>query len=95
MNMNVLLLALSTISNPNLNSYEYQFKNEKPFVGFYQLEPIPKFLNERLTKINEKLDYIITLNTEEVNKTKFSKVYHKKEGKEQFSYENINAAEFF
>lgn len=95
MNMNVLLLALSTISNPNLNSYEYQFKNEKPFVGFYQLEPIPKFLNERLTKINEKLDYIITLNTEEVNKTKFSKVSHKKEGKEQFSYENINAAEFF
>ena len=46
--MNVLLLALSTISGENLKCFEYQYGEDPCFDGYYQLEPIPKFLNEKL-----------------------------------------------
>ena len=46
--MNVLLLALSTISGENLRCFEYQYGENPCFDGYYQLEPIPKFLNEKL-----------------------------------------------
>ena len=66
--MNVLLLALSTVSNGKLNCFSYQYEDEPSFNGYYQLEPIPKFLNEKLEKEKqEHLDCIITLNTNEVN----------------------------
>ena len=66
--MNVLLLALSTVPGNKLKCYEYQYENEEKFNGYYQLEPIPKFLNDKLRKEkNQKIDYIITLNTSEVN----------------------------
>lgn len=45
--MNVLLLALSTVSGENLKCFEYQYGEDPCFDGYYQLEPIPKFLNER------------------------------------------------
>ena len=48
--MNVLLLALSTVSNGKLNCFSYQYEDEPSFNGYYQLEPIPKFLNEKLEK---------------------------------------------
>ena len=61
--MNVLLLALSTVSNGKLNCFSYQYEDEPSFNGYYQLEPIPKFLNEKLEKEKqEHLDYIITTN---------------------------------
>ncbi|WP_295760650.1 hypothetical protein [uncultured Holdemanella sp.] len=46
--MNVLLLALSTVSGENLKCFEYQYGEDPCFAGYYQLEPIPKFLNEKL-----------------------------------------------
>ena len=48
--MNVLLLALSTVPGNKLKCYEYQYENEEKFNGYYQLEPIPKFLNDKLRK---------------------------------------------
>lgn len=58
--MNVLLLALSTVSNGKLNCFSYQYRDEPSFNGYYQLEPIPKFLNEKLEKEKqEHLDCII------------------------------------
>lgn len=44
--MNVLLLALSTVSGETLKCFEYQYGEDPCFDGYYQLEPIPKFLNE-------------------------------------------------
>ena len=49
-NMNVLLLALSTVAYTQLNCFSYQYGDEPSFNGYYQLEPIPKFLNEKLKK---------------------------------------------
>lgn len=43
--MNVLLLALSTVSNGKLNCFSYQYGDEPSFNGYYQLEPIPKFFS--------------------------------------------------
>lgn len=54
--MNVLLLALSTVSNGKLNCFSYQYEDEPSFNGYYQLEPIPKFLNEKLEK--EKQEHL-------------------------------------
>ena len=52
--MNVLLLALSTVSGENLKCFEYQYGEDPCFDGYYQLEPIPKFLNERLKENDGK-----------------------------------------
>lgn len=50
--MNVLLLALSTVSGETLKCFEYQYGEDPCFDGYYQLEPIPKFLNEKTHLIN-------------------------------------------
>ena len=34
--MNVLLLALSTVSNGKLNCFSYQYEDEPSFNGYYQ-----------------------------------------------------------
>lgn len=93
--MNVLLLALSTIPSDKINCYDYQYENEEKFSGYYQLEPIPKFLNEKLKKEKQKIDYIITLNTNEVNNDKFIKISCNKEDNNQFIFENITAKGLF
>ena len=56
--MNVLLLALSTVSGETLKCFEYQYGEDPCFDGYYQLEPIPKFLNEKL-KENQKVKDLI------------------------------------
>ena len=94
--MNVLLLALSTVPGNKLKCYEYQYENEEKFNGYYQLEPIPKFLNEKLRKEkNQKIDYIITLNTSEVENFEFKEVSCNKEDNTQFHFENITAKKLF
>ena len=63
MNMNVLLLALSTVPGNKLKCYEYQYENEEKFNGYYQLEPIPKFLNDEFGegKMAECIEYLLRL----------------------------------
>lgn len=93
--MNVLLFALSTISGENLKCFEYQYSEDPCFDGYYQLEPIPKFLNEKLKENHQSLDCIITLNTCEVDNAILPRVRCIKENVEQYSFTDINAKEFF
>ena len=95
--MNVLLLALSTVPGNKLKCYEYQYENEEKFNGYYQLEPIPKFLNDKLRKEkNQKIDYIITLNTSEVNnESNEVSCYKGEESNPQFHFEKITAKDIF
>ena len=93
--MNVLLLALSTISGENLKCFEYQYGEGPCFDGYYQLEPIPKFLNEKLKENHQSLDCIITLNTCEVDNAILPRVRCIKEDVEQYSFTDINAKGFF
>lgn len=93
--MNVLLLALSTVSNGKLNCFSYQYGDEPSFNGYYQLEPIPKFLNEKLEKEKqEHLDYIITLNTKEVNSSVLDTVICNSENGIEYEFCNITAKMF-
>lgn len=94
--MNVLLLALSTVSNGKLNCFSYQYRDEPSFNGYYQLEPIPKFLNEKLEKEKqEHLDYIITLNTKEVNSSVLDTVICNSKNGIEYEFCNITAKIFF
>lgn len=94
--MNVLLLALSTVSNGKLNCFSYQYGDEPSFNGYYQLEPIPKFLNEKLEKEKqEHLDYIITLNTKEVNSSVLDTVICNSKNGIEYEFCNITAKIFF
>ena len=94
--MNVLLLALSTVSNGKLNCFSYQYEDEPSFNGYYQLEPIPKFLNEKLEKEKQKhLDYIITLNTKEVNSSVLDTVICNSKNGIEYEFFNITAKMFF
>lgn len=94
--MNVLLLALSTVSNGKLNCFSYQYEDEPSFNGYYQLEPIPKFLNEKLEKEKqEHLDYIITLNTKEVNSSVLDTVICNSKNGIEYEFFNITAKMFF
>lgn len=93
--MNVLLLALSTVSGETLKCFEYQYGEDPCFDGYYQLEPIPKFLNEKLKENHQTLDCIITLNTREVDTVILPRVRCIKENVEQYSFIDINAKEFF
>lgn len=92
--MNVLLLALSTVSGETLKCFEYQYGEDPCFDGYYQLEPIPKFLNEKLKENHQTLDCIITLNTREVDTVILPRVRCIKENVEQYSFIDINAKEF-
>lgn len=94
--MNVLLLALSTVSNGKLNCFSYQYRDEPSFNGYYQLEPIPKFLNEKLEKEKqEHLDCIITLNTKEVNSSVLDTVICNSNNGIEYEFCNITAKIFF
>ena len=94
--MNVLLLALSTVSNGKLNCFSYQYRDEPSFNGYYQLEPIPKLLNEKLEKEKqEHLDYIITLNTKEVNSSVLDTVICNSKNGIEYEFCNITAKIFF
>lgn len=94
--MNVLLLALSTVSNGKLNCFSYQYEDEPSFNGYYQLEPIPKFLNEKLEKEKQKhLDYIITLNTKEVNSSVLDTVICNSKNGIEYEFFNITAKMFW
>lgn len=94
--MNVLLLALSTVSNGKLNCFSYQYRDEPSFNGYYQLEPIPKFLNEKLEKEKqEHLDCIITLNTKEVNSSVLDTVICNSKNGIEYEFCNITAKIFF
>ncbi len=94
--MNVLLLTLSTVSNGKLNCFSYQYRDEPSFNGYYQLEPIPKFLNEKLEKEKqEHLDYIITLNTKEVNSSVLDTVICNSKNGIEYEFCNITAKIFF
>ena len=94
--MNVLLLALSTVSNGKLNCFSYRYRDEPSFNGYYQLEPIPKFLNEKLEKEKqEHLDCIITLNTKEVNSSVLDTVICNSKNGIEYEFCNITAKIFF
>ena len=57
--------------------------------GYYQLEPIPKLLYHNLKKTGQKLDMIVTLNTDATAEKKNFTLDDKQK------YENISAEEFF
>ena len=67
---NVLLLALSTFPGKmKKNKFEYNFNGyQGTVIGRYQLDPIPKMLDELLAKSNENLDKIIMLCTDKTLK---------------------------
>ena len=94
--MNVLLLALSTVANRQLNCFSYQYGDEPSFNGYYQLEPIPKFLNEKLKKEKqEHLDYIITLNTKEVDSSVLDTIVCNGKNGIEYEFSNMTAKTFF
>ena len=63
---NVLLLALSTLrKNIGKSEFKYNFNGyQGTVIGRYQLDPIPKMLDELLAQTNENLDKIIMLCTD-------------------------------
>ena len=63
---NVLLLALSTLrKNIGKSEFKYNFNGcQGSVIGRYQLDPIPKMLDELLAQTNENLDKIIMLCTD-------------------------------
>lgn len=67
---NVLLLALSTFPGQmKKNKFEYNFNGHQgTVIGRYQLDPIPKMLDELLAESNENLDKIIMLCTDKTLK---------------------------
>lgn len=64
---NVLLLALSTFQNTiRKSTFSYDFEGCKgEVIGRYQLDPIPKMLDDILAQRNENLDKIIMLCTDD------------------------------
>ena len=67
---NVLLLALSTFPGQmKKNKFEYNFNGHQgTVIGRYQLDPIPKMLDELLAESNDNLDKIIMLCTDKTLK---------------------------
>lgn len=70
---NVLLLSMSTLPK-NMKIQNYYFIEEngdrKDFYGYSQLEPITKFLIQKLKEPSEKLDKIVIMTSKEALKDK-------------------------
>lgn len=68
---NVLLLSMSTLpKNMEIQNYYFSEENEdrKDFYGYSQLEPITKFLIQKLKETSEKLDKIVIMTSKEALK---------------------------
>lgn len=86
---NVLLLALSTFGHLKESEFKYKTDGDSISVrGRYQLEPIPKMLDELLARKGETLDKIIMLCTED---TRVEKQITTPEGKKT----TISPEEYF